>query len=218
MDKPIKKNKHETLNSQEVAKMVGKRHDNLVRDIDGYVSILSQNSKLRTDDFFIEDSYTAGTGKNYRCYQVTKMGCDFIAHKLNGVKGTAFTATYVKRFYEMKQKLIEIRLNYRVKREISKIERRSLTDSIKELPPSPHKEFKYKHYTDLFYKIIFGKNAQQLRAQFGITKKEHLRDYFTPNELHRVTMLEKQAGTLIDLGLSYQQIKKILINKYCITA
>ena len=173
---------------------------------------------MRTDDFFIEDSYTAGTGKNYRCYQVTKMGCDFIAHKLNGVKGTAFTATYVKRFYEMKQKLIEIRLNYRVKREISKIERRSLTDSIKELPPSPHKEFKYKHYTDLFYKIIFGKNAQQLRAQFGITKKEHLRDYFTPNELHRVTMLEKQAGTLIDLGLSYQQIKKILINKYCITA
>ena len=36
-----------------------------------------------------------------RCYQVTKKGCEFIAHKLTGVKGTEFTAKYINRFHEM---------------------------------------------------------------------------------------------------------------------
>ena len=35
------------------------------------------------------------------CYQVTKKGCEFIAHKLTGVKGTEFTAKYINRFHEM---------------------------------------------------------------------------------------------------------------------
>lgn len=38
--------------SRDVAEMTGKRHDNLCRDIDGYVNTISQNSNLRADDFF----------------------------------------------------------------------------------------------------------------------------------------------------------------------
>lgn len=36
------------------------------------------------------------------CYEVTKLGCDFLANKFTGVKGVLFTARYVKRFHEMK--------------------------------------------------------------------------------------------------------------------
>lgn len=93
----------ETLDSREVAKMVEKRHDNLVRDIDGYVEDISQTSNLRTDDYFIESTYTAGTGKAYKCYKITKMGCEFIGNKMQGKKGNQFTAMYVKRFNEMAQ-------------------------------------------------------------------------------------------------------------------
>ena len=32
---------------------------------------------------------------------MTKKGCEFIAHKLTGVKGTEFTAKYINRFHEM---------------------------------------------------------------------------------------------------------------------
>lgn len=35
------------------------------------------------------------------CYLITKEGCEFIAHKLTGVKGTEFTAKYIKRFHQM---------------------------------------------------------------------------------------------------------------------
>lgn len=36
------------------------------------------------------------------------MGCEFLAHKINGVKGTAFTALYIKRFHQMEDALKHI--------------------------------------------------------------------------------------------------------------
>lgn len=37
------------------------------------------------------------------CFMVTKKGCEFIAHKLTGQKGTEFTARYINRFHEMEE-------------------------------------------------------------------------------------------------------------------
>ena len=39
--------------------------------------------------------------KKRLCYRITKKGCEFIAHKLTGTKGTIFTARYINRFHEM---------------------------------------------------------------------------------------------------------------------
>lgn len=93
-------NDQDVMDSRDVARMIGKRHTDLVRDIRRYISDMSQNAKLRSDDFFIESSYQAGTGKNYTCYLLTKQGCEFVANKLTGKKGTIFTATYVGLFNE----------------------------------------------------------------------------------------------------------------------
>jgi anti-repressor protein len=91
--------------SREIAEMTGKRHSDLIRDIDGYKAILDQNANLRSDEFFIESSYSTGTGKNYRCYDLTRKGCDMVANKMTGEKGVLFTATYVTRFEEMEKQL-----------------------------------------------------------------------------------------------------------------
>ncbi|WP_113675490.1 Rha family transcriptional regulator [Vallitalea guaymasensis] len=98
-----KESNQQTLDSREVAEMVDKQHAHLIRDIDNYIIYLSQNPKLDSDDFFKESSYTAGTGKPYKCYNITKKGCEFIAHKLTGQKGAIFTATYINRFHELEQ-------------------------------------------------------------------------------------------------------------------
>ena len=45
------------------------------------------------------------TGRERRYYQITKKGCEFIAHKLTGIKGTEFTAKYINRFHEMESHL-----------------------------------------------------------------------------------------------------------------
>lgn len=96
-----------TLDSREVAAMVDKRHDHLIRDIDTYLEYLSQNPDLGSDDFFLKSSYSAGTGRRYKCYLVTKKGCEFIAHKLTGQKGAIFTARYINRFHQMKEEQVK---------------------------------------------------------------------------------------------------------------
>lgn len=91
------------LDSREVAEMVGMRHADLMRNIDHYIEVMGQNAKLRSDDFFIKQTYTAGTGKQYKRYDITKKGCEMVANKLTGEKGILFTAEYVERFNQMEQ-------------------------------------------------------------------------------------------------------------------
>ncbi|SCJ86950.1 Uncharacterized phage-encoded protein [uncultured Eubacterium sp.] len=90
----------QTLDSREVAQMVEKDHNKLLRDIREYCEQLSL-SKIGQSDFFTENTYTNDRGKEYPCYMVTKKGCEFIANKLTGVKGTTFTAKYINRFHDM---------------------------------------------------------------------------------------------------------------------
>lgn len=60
---------------------------------------------MGSDDFFKETSYKAGTGRRYKIYQITKKGCEFLAHKQTGRKGSSFTASYINRFHEMEAQL-----------------------------------------------------------------------------------------------------------------
>ena len=94
-----------TIDSREVSQMVDKRHADLIRDIETYIDYFSQNAKLRSDDFFLKYQYQSGTGKNYKCYLVTKKGCEFLAHKLTGKKGAIFTATYINKFHDMEKEI-----------------------------------------------------------------------------------------------------------------
>lgn len=91
-------------NSRDVAKMIGKRHSDLLRSIDGYVEILL-NAKMRSVDFFIKNTYQDSTGRELPCYFLTRKGCDMVANKLTGEKGVLFTAAYVTKFEEMEKQL-----------------------------------------------------------------------------------------------------------------
>lgn len=90
----------QTLDSREVAEMVGKEHKELLRDIRRYCKQLGE-SNIALTDFFTESTYVTEQNKIMPCYRVTKKGCEFIAHKLTGTKGTVFTARYINRFHEM---------------------------------------------------------------------------------------------------------------------
>lgn len=92
----------QTLNSREVAEMVDKEHRFLLRDIRRYVTQFNQ-CNLAPVDFFRESTYKDSKGEIRPCYQITKKGCEFIAHKLAGTKGTIFTARYINRFHEMQE-------------------------------------------------------------------------------------------------------------------
>lgn len=90
------------LDSREVAEMTGKQHKNLLADIRGYVGELAELN-IQPGDFFEGSTYQDANNQTRPCYLVTKKGCEFIAHKLTGIKGTEFTAQYINRFHEMEE-------------------------------------------------------------------------------------------------------------------
>lgn len=92
------------LDSREVAKMLGKNHADLLRDIAKNVKYLTE-SKIAFSEFFKETQYKDSTGKKNKRYDITKKGCEFLAHKLTGKKGAIFTATYINEFHKMEQAL-----------------------------------------------------------------------------------------------------------------
>ena len=100
----------QTITSMEVAQMIDKEHKYLLRDIRRYLNQIdkinmekSNQTKIAPVDFFIENTYTDNKGEIRPCYNITHKGCEFIANKLTGIKGTEFTARYVTRFHELEE-------------------------------------------------------------------------------------------------------------------
>lgn len=89
-----------TISSREVAEMMDVRHGDLLEKIDKINKDFG-NGKIRCQKYWIEGTFE-NRGKQYREYQVTKLGCEFLAHKTTGKKGNLFTARYMDKFEEMK--------------------------------------------------------------------------------------------------------------------
>lgn len=95
----------ETLDSREVSEMIEKEHSKLMRDIRRYAEQLAE-AKIGLGDFFRENQYTDANNQIRPCYKITLKGCEFLAHKLTGTKGTIFTARYINRFHEMQDMIL----------------------------------------------------------------------------------------------------------------
>ena len=100
----------ETITSMEVSQMLDKEHKFLLRDIRRYLKQIEKINKEKTNqskiapvDFFNESTYIDVKGEIRPCYNITHKGCDFLANKLTGTKGTEFTARYVNRFHELEE-------------------------------------------------------------------------------------------------------------------
>lgn len=168
----------QTLTSMEVAEMVEKTHANMLRDIKRYCKQMEQNNitgKIKIDvaDFFRENTYKDEQGKERLCFDITKKGCEFIAHKLTGVKGTAFTAQYINRFHDMEQAL------------------KNTQAEIPEKDPFEHWEIRWKHETETW----FSKNNWKLSIileRFGLTRKFLYHKILVElSDLHNLRAIEK---------------------------
>lgn len=95
----------QVTDSRDVARMVEKQHSHLMRDVREYGDYLNQ-SKIGSVDFFIESTYIDSKGEERPNYLITRKGCEFIANKLTGKKGTLFTAAYINAFHALEQNVV----------------------------------------------------------------------------------------------------------------
>ena len=100
----------QTLDSREVAEMMGVNHYDLLKKIEGakdrkgYMQIITERH-LSVSEYFNKTSYKDTSGKENKNYQVTKKGCELIAHKITGEKGVIFTLKYIEKFHAMEEQL-----------------------------------------------------------------------------------------------------------------
>ena len=92
---------NKTIDSRQISVMLGKGHYDLLKDIKKYIEYFT-DGEIPLSDFFLKSQYLDSTGRTLPCYQITKKGCEFLAHKLTGQKGAIFTAKYIQAFDNMK--------------------------------------------------------------------------------------------------------------------
>lgn len=117
-----------------------------------------------------------------------------------------FKVELVRQFYTMRAELMKRRMR---RLELKPI-RRELTDVIKEVDDG---RWSYKKYTDLAYKSGTGKTAAQLRKERNAPKKAVAVDYMTSDEIAAVAKCQSQIAVLLDMGMSYEQVKGLVLDR-----
>jgi Rha family phage regulatory protein len=99
----------QSISSREVAEMMEVQHKNLISKIEKHTEILEKVNELnfKLVDLWQLSSYKDAKGETRKEYQVTKKGCEFLAHKTTGEKGDLFTIRYMNKFEEMEQYIKE---------------------------------------------------------------------------------------------------------------
>ncbi|MCM1315440.1 MAG: Rha family transcriptional regulator [Prevotella sp.] len=99
----ISKNNGElTVSSLQVAKDFEKQHKHVLEAIE---SIKAENSAVTK--MFIESTYKAGTGKSYKCYEITRDGFSLLVMGFTGKQALEWKLKYIEAFNLMETHIKE---------------------------------------------------------------------------------------------------------------
>lgn len=198
--KRISKMEMTVVSSLDVAETFGKRHADVLRDIEE----LGCSKEFRERNFALSKYSVENNKRSYPMYYMTRDGFTILVMGYNGEKAMRFKEAYIKQFNAM-EKALQGKL---IEREKGIVVRQSLTKALQQSMENERMHgHAYSTYTNCIYKVLFGKNAKQLREEFGIGKKENLRDYLSAEELKAIQSMECLVSGLVDCGWGYNQIK-----------
>lgn len=169
-------------NSLMVAKMFGKRHDHVLRDI----KEMECSDEFRLSNFG-ESYYKNAQGKKQPCINMTRDGFTFLVMGYRGKKAAQFKEAYIARFNQMEnfiRTLVETRTQFPL-----------LTENIKLLHEKP-KPYHFSNECDMLNRLVLGKTAKQFRQERNLEKKESIRPYLTAEQIELLDILQK-----VDIGL-----------------
>lgn len=193
------------VTSLDIAETFGKEHNKVLRD----VRELECSEEFRQSNFG-QSSYINSQNKKMPMYYMTRDGFTLLVMGYTGEKAMKFKEGYIRQFNAMEKLLIG-----KIKeREKGIAVRQAFTKAIQQSSENERMHgHAYSTYTDVIYKSIFGKTAKQLREEFGISKKENMRDYFLEEELVKIQNAEMLVSALVGYGWGYNEIKEFILNK-----
>ena len=202
--KTVNKEEVTVVTSLDVAETFEKRHDHVLRDVE----------KLKKDipnfgEMFFETTMPDSYGRSQKAFLMNRDGFTLLVMGYTGEKAMKFKIAYIKQFNAMEQALI----GKMKEREKGIAVRQALTKAIQQSNENERMHgHAYSTYTDIVYKVVFGKTAKQLREEYGITKKDNLRDYFNSDEISKVQSVEMIVSGLVNCGWGYDEIKGFIAN------
>ena len=205
--KTVNKEEVTVVTSLDVAETFGKEHKHVLEDI----RRIGENlSTAEISALFYEGTYTASNGKKNPLYLMNRDGFTLLVMGYTGEKAMRFKLAYINQFNQM-ESLLKRKM---VEREKGIAVRQALTKALQKSSENERMHgHAYSTYTDLVYRSVFGKTAKQLRGELEVSKKDNLRDFFSPEELQMVQNAEMLVSSLMGYGWGYSDIKDFIENK-----
>lgn len=200
--KRINKAEMTVVSSLDVAETFRREHKNVLRDI----RELECSDEFRRLNFE-QSEYMNEQNHKQPMFYMTRDGFTILVMGYTGEKAMRFKEAYIKQFNAMDQTL----QGKRIEREKGIAVRQSLTKALQQSTENERMHgHAYSTYTNCIYKVLFGKNAAQLREERGAEPNNNLRDYLSEEELRAVQSMECLVSGLIDCGWGYDQIKEFI--------
>ena len=188
--------------SLDVAETFGKDHKHVMRDI----RELGCSEEFNRANFGLI-SYADSMNRKQNAYVMTRDGFTILVMGYTGDLAMKFKEAYIKQFNAMESALY----GKRIEREKGIAVRQALTKALQQSAEDERMHgHAYSNYTNCIYKVLFGKNAAQLRSDFGIGKADSLRDLFSKEDLRAVQSMECLVSGLVDCGWGYDQVKDFI--------
>lgn len=188
-----------TMSSREIAKLTGKRHDNVVADI---LKMLGELD-MHAPDY--SGTYKTTRGNSYTEYHLNRELTDTLVTGYS----IALRHKVIQRWHalEAKQAVID---ETKAARQRARLESPVLTDAVKFSRLADGKDTKHYHYSnefDLINRVVLGGPSHQLRNIRDLSAGDPVRDALTPSEIKAVEHMQRLNAALIDVGMPYRERK-----------
>ena len=198
-----------SISSREVAEMMETRHDNLMNKIEKHTAILEKvtDLKIKVSDLWQLSSYKDNTGRTLKEYQVTKKGCEFLAHKTTGEKGDLFTIRYMNKFEEMEQYIKEQQVPQLTEKQMSQLQILNGDEMERIGALKQYEGVITKPLIDTIEKQSDAINELKPHAEYAERVLEDKKTLLTPTQIAKdFGMAGKALNALLhDLGVQYKQ-------------
>lgn len=191
-------------NTAAIAEGVGRDHDTIIKLVDRNKSDLEEFGEL---GFEIRAGYNnAKVRVAVLNEQQTTL---LITYMRNNEVVRAFKKRLVTEFFTMRSALAKKKMD----RNSARLEYKPMTDAIKHEREAQGKQIAPHHFSneaDLINRLALGMTAAKFRVHHEISKKEPIRDYLTPEQIHCITELQRANTVFISMGWDFEQRKEVL--------
>ena len=187
-----------------ISEGVGRDHDTIIKLVD----------RNKTDlEEFGEVGFEIRAGYNNAKVRIALLNEQqttlLITYMRNNDVVRAFKKRLVAEFFRMRGTLAAQRMD----RNSARLEYKPMTDAIKHEREAQGKQIAPHHFSneaDLINRLALGMTAAKFRVYHEIGKKEAIRDYLTPEQIHCITELQRANTVFISMGWDFEHRKEVL--------